>query len=255
MDWLVSSGRPSGATHFVVMARKASLSGFFPTADNMLPPTDITLKILDGADRGRVFTGLHPPVTIGREEGNSIQLNDDRVSRFHVKIQEDHDQLVLTDLASTNGTKVNGEDISLRILRFGDQINVGRSVLLFGNEEQIGRRLRELRANQSATLDPEQSGRDSSSFFLNLPGHQIAEASDVLAAKQAPELPERLSPGQAAQLAEVLEHLHAKIRHLAHSARVEDDAGRVDVSLARWQAVADLQFQLAEYLRKIGDPT
>ena len=221
----------------------------------MLPSNDITLKILDGADRGRVFTGLHPPVTIGREEGNSIQLNDDRVSRFHVKIQEDHDQLVLTDLASTNGTKVNGEDISLRILRFGDQINVGRSVLLFGNEEQISRRLRELRSSQSATLDPEQAGRDSSSFFLNLPGQQVGAMADAtVAGGQSPELPERLSPGQAAQLAEVLEHLHAKIRHLSQSANIEDDSGRVDVSLARWQAVLDLQFQLAEYLRRIGDP-
>jgi len=47
----------------------------------------ITLRILDGADRGRVFGDLMPPVTIGREEGNSIQLNDERVSRFHLKIQ------------------------------------------------------------------------------------------------------------------------------------------------------------------------
>ncbi len=70
--------------------------------------TDITLRVLDGADRGKVFDNLRAPVTIGREEGNSIQLNDDRVSRFHVKLQEDHDRLVLTDLESTNGTNVNG---------------------------------------------------------------------------------------------------------------------------------------------------
>ncbi|HEV3023742.1 MAG TPA: FHA domain-containing protein, partial [Pirellulales bacterium] len=87
----------------------------------------ITLRILDGADRGRTFDGLQTPVTIGREEGNSVQLNDERVSRFHLKIQEDQDKLVLTDLESTNGTKVNGEDIQLRILRVGDMISVGRS--------------------------------------------------------------------------------------------------------------------------------
>ena len=76
----------------------------------------ITLRIIDGADRGRVFDELEPPITIGREEGNTIQLNDERVSRFHLKIQEDNDRLVLTDLESTNGTKVNNEDIQLRIL-------------------------------------------------------------------------------------------------------------------------------------------
>ncbi|MEX0711350.1 MAG: FHA domain-containing protein, partial [Pirellulales bacterium] len=66
----------------------------------------ITLRVLDGADRGKVFEHLETPITIGREEGNLVQLNDERVSRFHLKIQEDQDKLVLTDLESTNGTKV-----------------------------------------------------------------------------------------------------------------------------------------------------
>ena len=45
----------------------------------------ITLRILDGADRGRLYGDIAPPVTIGREEGNTIQLNDERVSRFHLR--------------------------------------------------------------------------------------------------------------------------------------------------------------------------
>ena len=44
----------------------------------------ITLRVLDGADRGRVFQNMAPPITIGREEGKTIQLNDERVSRYHV---------------------------------------------------------------------------------------------------------------------------------------------------------------------------
>ena len=110
----------------------------------------ITLRVLDGADRGRVFEALLPPITIGREEGNLVQLNDDRVSRFHVKIQEDNRQLVLTDLESTNGTRVNGEDIQLRILRHGDLITVGRSVLLFGSRDEIAQRLADLRGGRPA---------------------------------------------------------------------------------------------------------
>ena len=69
-------------------------------------------------------------MTIGREEGNVVQLNDERISRYHIKIQEDGGKLALTDSESTNGTRVNGEDVQLRILRFGDVIAVGRSVLL-----------------------------------------------------------------------------------------------------------------------------
>ena len=79
--------------------------------------TRFTLRVVQGADRGRVFADLKPPITIGREEGNTIQLNDERISRFHCKIQEDNNHLVLTDLESTNGTRVNGQDCQLRILR------------------------------------------------------------------------------------------------------------------------------------------
>ena len=107
--------------------------------------TSVTLRVLDGADRGKVFENLEAPITIGREEGNSVQLNDERISRFHIKIQEDQDKLVLTDLESTNGTRVNGEDTHLRILRYGDVISVGRSVLLFGTREEIAHRIHELR--------------------------------------------------------------------------------------------------------------
>ena len=94
---------------------------------------EVTLQILDGVDRGKLFQRLGTPVSIGREEGNTIQLNDERVSRYHAKIQEDQGQLVLTDLESTNGTRVNGEPVPLTILRLGDRISVGRSVLLVGS--------------------------------------------------------------------------------------------------------------------------
>src|SRR6187399_1399849 len=123
------------------------------------PLTGITIRILDGADRGRVYDNLNPPITVGREEGNTIQLNDERVSRFHIKIQEDHNRLVITDLESTNGTKINGEDVQLRILRYGDMIQVGRSVLLFGSREQIAQRLARLRTEDDGTADPDQANK------------------------------------------------------------------------------------------------
>ena len=47
----------------------------------------VTLKVLHGADRGKVYENMDTPLTVGREEGNDIQLNDERVSRCHFKIQ------------------------------------------------------------------------------------------------------------------------------------------------------------------------
>ena len=216
----------------------------------------ITLRVLDGADRGRVFGDLSPPVTVGREEGNSIQLNDERISRFHLKIQEDHEKLVLTDLESTNGTKVNGEDIQLRILRFGDMITVGRSVLLFGSRDEIAGRLADLRRNNLAaksTVEPNEGGRGSSfDFDLNLADN--ADLQATLHALEPPDLPDRMSPGQAAQLAELLEYVHIRLRNLISSVGMEGKGERITLDVHQWQSLVDLQSRLAEYLRAVSDP-
>src|ERR1700730_10211507 len=79
--------------------------------------TKLTFQVLEGVDRGRVFREVPAPVTIGREEGNLLRLNDERVSRFHAKVQLDSDDIILTDLESTNGTRVNGRVVQIRRLR------------------------------------------------------------------------------------------------------------------------------------------
>src|SRR5437588_11770929 len=100
----------------------------------------VTLQIVEGVDKGRIFRDLSMPVTIGREEGNVLRLNDERVSRFHAKIQLDSDDVILTDLDSTNGTRINGNPIQIRRLRPGDRVGLGRSVLMFGTNEEIAAR-------------------------------------------------------------------------------------------------------------------
>lgn len=219
----------------------------------------ITLRVLDGADRGKVYEGLSTPVTIGREEGNSVQLNDERVSRFHLKIQEDQEKLVLTDLESTNGTKVNGEDIQLRILRVGDMIALGRSVLLFGSREQIAERLAKLRSSDlhgTGTVSPESAAGSprAASLDFELNWADDPELQTTLGMTEPPSLPDRLSPGQAAQLSELLEFMHVRMRNLLVSVRVEGGSRRISVDERRWQAILDIQALLADYLRKIGEP-
>jgi hypothetical protein len=216
----------------------------------------ITLRVLDGADRGRVFEDLPTPVTIGREEGNSLQLNDERVSRFHVKIQEDQDKIVITDLESTNGTKVNGEDVQLRILRYGDIVSLGRSVLLFGSREQIAQRLASLRPDEPPTGSHAELPRPAqgSSLDFELNWSADPDVQSTLHTLQPPELPERLSPGQAAQLSELLEYLHLRVRDLLNSVKVVPDADRVTLDVRQWQSLVDLQARLAIYLRAIGQP-
>lgn len=217
----------------------------------------VTFRILEGADRGQVFESLATPVTIGREEGNSIQLNDERVSRFHVKIQEDHEKLILTDLESTNGTKVNGEDIKLRVLRYGDIIGLGRSLLLYGTREQIAQRLAELRGHlQAGTLGPEDLERVPTSQSLDFDvnwGDNLA-LQTALHMLPPPEIPDRLSPGQAAQLFEILEYFHLRLRDLIDAVEIKDEGQRIILGARPWQNVLDIQSRLAGYLRTIGQP-
>ena len=104
-------------------------------------PLDVLYPTLEGIDKGRIFRELITPVTIGREEGNGLRLNDERVSRFHAKVQQDNGDIILTDLESTNGTRVNGTVVQIRRLRIGDRVCVGRSLLLFGSNEEIANRM------------------------------------------------------------------------------------------------------------------
>src|SRR5438094_8971756 len=93
----------------------------------------LTFQIIEGVDKGRVWRDLPIPVTIGREEGNLLRLNDERVSRYHAKVQLDASDIILTDLESTNGTRINGHPVQIRRLRPGDRVGIGRSVLIFGS--------------------------------------------------------------------------------------------------------------------------
>jgi pSer/pThr/pTyr-binding forkhead associated (FHA) protein len=224
------------------------------------PMAQVTLRILDGADRGRTFEDLATPVTIGREEGNSIQLNDERVSRFHLKIQEDHDKVVLTDLESTNGTKVNGEEVQLRILRFGDLIAVGRSIVLFGSREQIAERMARLRGNGSREASTRGSedhavlAHDQSDESFDSGSQSDYHVQETLNSLEPPQLPEHLSPAQAAQICEIFGYFHQRIRELLDAAKIKSAKERVTVDFQQWQNLVDIQSRLADFLRMIGDP-
>jgi pSer/pThr/pTyr-binding forkhead associated (FHA) protein len=219
----------------------------------------VTFQVVEGVEKGRVFRDLPTPVTLGREEGNLLRLNDERVSRFHAKVQQDDEDIILTDLESTNGTRVNGEDTQLRILRFGDVISVGRSVLLFGTRDQISHRLEELRndgISETSELMAEELAKrvDSKSLSFELHIGASEDLQSTLHIPAPPDLPTQLSPGQAAQVSEILEYLHLRTRQLVQTAEIDEQQAKAAIPLMQWQELLDVQSQLAEYLRAIGDP-
>jgi pSer/pThr/pTyr-binding forkhead associated (FHA) protein len=218
----------------------------------------VTLRVLDGADRGRNFDDIPTPLTVGREEGNPVQLNDERISRFHLKIQEDGGKVVLTDLESTNGTKVNGESVHLCLIRPGDVIAMGRTVMVVGSRAEIARRLAQLRRldmSGAVQLESEELSEQESAMALDfeLAVDQERELQVLLHAVAPPELPSSLHPGQAAELAELLNYFHLRLRGLIQTIKKEK-GDRVTLEQRQWQNLLDLQARLGSYIRQISEP-
>lgn len=93
----------------------------------------VVLTVIKGPDRGHRFElGGMTRVVIGRNSPD-LELTDIMISRFHARLKQEPDGAwTVRDLASRNGTIVNGDRISEPVtLQPGDEINVGYTVLQF----------------------------------------------------------------------------------------------------------------------------
>ena len=90
-----------------------------------------SLVVRQGTRAGTVFPLTTDSVVLGREEGADISLRDPEVSRQHARVSWQAGTYVLEDLGSTNGTFLNGMQITgQRPLRPGDSIGLGQTILV-----------------------------------------------------------------------------------------------------------------------------
>jgi len=102
--------------------------------DSLVPPdTGIYLRIEHGQGASKIYTLSSGGVYVIGRDGADIPLDDGKVSRKHAEIGlYGPDALVLRDLASTNGTMLNGRRVNDRAkLKNWDEIRVGDTVLRF----------------------------------------------------------------------------------------------------------------------------
>lgn len=90
-----------------------------------------SLFVIRGRDQGTRFQLEEAVHTVGRTQDNSVRLHDTEVSRSHAELIRRGDVYVLRDLSSSNGTFVNGQPATERELVSGDQIQFGRSLVLY----------------------------------------------------------------------------------------------------------------------------
>jgi hypothetical protein len=219
--------------------------------------TSVTIRVLQGTGQGRVYSRLQLPVSLGREDGNSIQLNDDQISRSHAKIQEHSGRLIITDLESTNHTYVNGHEIQMRILQIGDIIKVGRCVLLLSERQEAQPEtpsddpdpFRTAFVRSHGTVDDDSEHMD---FADPLPGY--IEDPLALFPNGRPEVPCDLEMLQRIQLSDLLSHLHERVGVVIKAGKENLGAteGRmIEIDWDTWTKLIALQVDLSEYIDSV----
>ncbi|HTX59822.1 MAG TPA: FHA domain-containing protein [Verrucomicrobiae bacterium] len=89
------------------------------------------LEVLSGPLDGKTWT-FEREITIGRDDAvaDACIALDRYVSRKHARLRVDEGTIMLTDLQSRNGTKLNGQPVvGDTLLNVGTPFVVGRTVL------------------------------------------------------------------------------------------------------------------------------
>ncbi len=116
----------------------------------------LTLLVIQGPDKGRRFELPDSATLVGRDS-RQLPLTDNTVSRRHAELVPDNGEWLVRDAGSSNGTYVNGQRVRERqYLKIGDQVRVGRTLMVFGAAPGISR------SNKgNVSLAGEESGMDS----------------------------------------------------------------------------------------------
>jgi diguanylate cyclase (GGDEF)-like protein len=84
-------------------------------------------------------------VTLGRALEADVRINDSRASRLHARITVERNaehgsaRCIIRDLASTNGTLINGQPLTEAVLSEGDKISIGDQLFRFDMLDEIDR--------------------------------------------------------------------------------------------------------------------
>jgi pSer/pThr/pTyr-binding forkhead associated (FHA) protein len=102
-----------------------------------LPATTFALRVLAGPDAGasiQLDPSGPPHSVVGIASSCAIQLTDRHISRRHIALTATPTHVLLVDLGSTNGTKVNGVLVREARLYGGETIEIGRTTLGIEND-------------------------------------------------------------------------------------------------------------------------
>jgi MoxR-like ATPase len=96
----------------------------------------MVLEVIHGQHTGARFPLASDVVTIGKEQGNIVCLEDVGVSRRHARVIQENGGWIIEDLNSRNGTLVMGKMVTRQALSPRDEIVIGQAKLRFMAEAE-----------------------------------------------------------------------------------------------------------------------
>ena len=100
-------------------------------------PDRACLVVIYGPELGKRAPLGQATFEIGRSSRSDLPIDQESISRHHVRITFDGHSHVVEDLGSTNGTFVNDVNVKRQGLKDGDQVKLGRSILKYMSGDNI----------------------------------------------------------------------------------------------------------------------
>ncbi|MCB8985605.1 MAG: FHA domain-containing protein [Ardenticatenaceae bacterium] len=146
------------------------------------------LVVLRGPHSGQTYPLTQPAFSLGRDPAADIVFDDPEVSRLHARLVETEDGYRLEDLGSTNGTFVNGRNISAGpvLLEPAQEIQLGSSIVLLFELVEIST---ELPGEGTASPAAEEGAGETAVLPTSLPA-----TTEPLAAAEPPPDDESVDP-------------------------------------------------------------
>ncbi len=94
-----------------------------------VPVREWTVEVTGGPDAGKKVSTLEGLVRVGSDSSNDLVLSDNTVSRRHVEFERTPRGLLLRDLASRNGSFIEGRQIMQAFVEPGDTVAIGKTRL------------------------------------------------------------------------------------------------------------------------------
>ena len=95
------------------------------------PESGACLITIHGQQLGKKFDLPMDELIIGRGEQTGIRINEENVSRQHARVVRKGHEVLIEDLNSTNGTFVNTKKVTTQVLKTGDLVLIGNTILKY----------------------------------------------------------------------------------------------------------------------------